>query len=97
MNFSKFLDDPQTHCPSPEELMREARYESHADHCIRLWEAGKCTWEQALQAALVAVLQDVRENPWRRKKATPAASPEPHPTDHSSSTLSEPAPPSVPQ
>ena len=81
MNFAKFEADPKSFGPSPKEVMRAATDNPYASKCIEMWRNGKCAWEEALAAALVAIVamvDYVLEDPLRRRKVTPDTSVE-HP------------------
>ncbi|HMO16376.1 MAG TPA: hypothetical protein PKD64_16835 [Pirellulaceae bacterium] len=67
MNFAKFLDDPKSHTPSPAEVLRVANDNPYSSKCLELWRTGKCTWDEALAAAMVSVIEYVAEDPLRRK------------------------------
>ena len=67
MTFSRFLEDPRGNAPSPEDVFRAARDNPYLSQCISAWKAGRCTWEQALAAGVVAMVDHVVDNPMSRK------------------------------
>ena len=67
MNFDKFLQEPQSHAPSPNDVFRAARDNPYLSQCIEAWRNGSCTWEQALAAGVVAMVDHVVDNPMSRK------------------------------
>ena len=67
MTFQKFLDNPQLHAPSPNDVFRAARDNPYLSQCIQAWRNGRCTWEQALAAGVVVMVDHVIDNPMSRK------------------------------
>jgi hypothetical protein len=69
MNFATFTEDPKAHCPSPEDVMRAARDNPYRSQCNGLRRTGKCTWEEALAAAVVSLIDHIWHNPLSRQKS----------------------------
>jgi hypothetical protein len=60
MEFAKFLLDPKTYCPSPNEIQKMAISCVRARSCLETWEQGKLTREEALGAALYCAIEDLK-------------------------------------
>jgi len=70
MDLQKFKENPREHCPAPSEIMRMAKDYPHVQTCVNAWESGRCTWEQAMTAAVAALINLVLDDPWRKKDAS---------------------------